>query len=250
VTGDGKEKSSINQQLRVTGFDYAQPATVHWAKPARAKALFLVTRHPSLVTKFMRRTKKMILTKIREKTMEYHDDFTSWANNILNGTISPDEYKYVLKTFYGFYYPLEQKITALPEWQSMDFNIENRRKAPFLLKDMKSMGISDPEIARIEMCGDLPEINNLAQALGCMYVVEGATLGGQIVAKKLNEIFAFDQEKGAAFFNSYGPEVRPMWKSFGDLINNYSAEKQIEDPIVNAAHETYFKFNTWLSRLK
>jgi heme oxygenase len=192
----------------------------------------------------------MILTKIREKTMENHDDFTSWANKILNGTITPDEYKYVLKTFYGFYYPLEQKITGLQEWQSMDFNIENRRKAPFLLKDMKSMGISDAEISDIPMCDDLPEINNLSQALGCMYVVERATLGGQIVAKKLNDIFGFDQEKGAAFFNSYGQEVRPMWKSFGDLINNYAADNNIEEPIVQSSHDTYFKFNNWLARLK
>lgn len=192
----------------------------------------------------------MILAKIREKTMGYHDDFTSWANNILNGTISEEEYKYVLKTFYGFYYPLEQKITCLEEWQSMDFNIENRKKAPLLIKDMKTLNISDSEINEIEMCDQLPEIRNLAQALGCMYVVEGATLGGQIVAKKLNDIFKFDSNKGAAFFNSYGEELRPMWKSFGDLINNYSSENKIEDPIINAAHETYFKFNNWLARLK
>jgi heme oxygenase len=192
----------------------------------------------------------MILAKIREKTIGFHDDFTSWANNIFNGTITKDQYKFVLKTFYGFYYPLEQKIEAPEEWEKIDFNIEGRRKALLAVKDLKVLGVSDQEINEIETCNDLPEVNNLAQALGCMYVLEGATLGGQLTANKLKEIFDFTPENGASFFSSYGENVRPMWKSFGDLINRYSDENKIEDPIVNASHETYFKLNDWLSKLK
>ncbi len=192
----------------------------------------------------------MILTKIREKTMGFHDGFTSWANNIFDGTITLEQYKNVLKTFYGFYQPFEQKIEAPEEWKNIDFNIEGRRKAFLAIKDLKALGASDEEISNIEICNDLPEIKNVAQALGCMYVLEGATLGGQLTANKLKEIFNFTPETGTAFFSSYVEEVRPMWKSFGDLINKYSEENKIEEPIVNASHETYFKLNDWLSRIK
>src|SRR5205809_1001335 len=123
----------------------------------------------------------MILTKIREKTLEYHDDFTSWANNIFNGTITLDGYKYVLKTFYGFYSTLEQKIGELENWDSADLNFEKRKKVQLLIKDMKALGITDQEINEITLCNDLPQLNNLPQVLGCLYVIEGATLGGQLI---------------------------------------------------------------------
>ncbi len=195
----------------------------------------------------------MILTKIREKTMVYHDDFTGWANKILDGTANHDEYKNVLKRFYGFYQPLENKISSLEDWATNDFNLKNRDKSAFLLEDMKYLNISDQEIAALEVCeqSQLPDISNMAQALGCMYVLEGATLGGQIVSKKLNEIFGFEQGKGSSFFNSYGTNVRPMWKEFGDFINNYSEKNKDDDnEIVNSSDQTYHKFNNWLAVLR
>lgn len=192
----------------------------------------------------------MILTKIREKTLGYHDDFTGWANKILSGTADKEHYKDVLKTFYGFYYPLEQKLESLPDWKNYDFDITKRRKAPMLMEDMKTLGITDEEINEIKMCENLPTMGNLGQALGTMYVVEGATLGGQIVANKLNETLGYNAGNGASFFNSYRENLRPMWKEFSDFINNYSEENGISDPIVDASDETYHRFNEWLAKLR
>ena len=170
----------------------------------------------------------MILTKIREKTLNFHDDFTSWAANILNGTISLEQYKFVLKTFYGFYYPLEEKIYSLEEINDLELSLERRRKTKLLVKDMKVLGITQDEIDSIKMCSSLPDLNNTAKVLGCMYVIEGATLGGQIIAKKLNETLNLEQDNGCAFFNSYNEDLRPLWKEFCYSINKYSEYTQIE----------------------
>ena len=86
----------------------------------------------------------------------------------------------------------------------------------------------------------------LLHPLPCICFIEAI----ERISKKLSDIFKFSPENGIAFFSSYGAEVRPMWKDFGDLINNYSDETKIEEPIVNASHETYHKFNNWLTRLK
>ncbi len=192
----------------------------------------------------------MILNKIREKTFVYHDDFTGWANKILTGTADNEHYKDVLKTFYGFYYPFEQKLESLSEWKEYDFDLVKRRKSQMIVEDMKNLGISDDEIKEIKMCENLPQMNNIAQALGCMYVVEGATLGGQIVANKINEVLGISVDKGASFFGSYKENLRPMWKEFSDFINKYSDDTNITDPIVDASDETYHRFNEWLVKLR
>lgn len=192
----------------------------------------------------------MILNKIREKTFVYHDDFTGWANKILTGTADKEHYKDVLKTFYGFYYPFEQKLENVEEWKNHDFDLKRRRKSQMLIEDMKKLGISDDEIKDIKMCEKLPKMDNLADALGCMYVVEGATLGGQIVANKINEVLGFDGDNGASFFSSYKENLRPMWKEFSDFINKYSDDTNITDPIVDASDETYHRFNDWLAKLR
>ena len=192
----------------------------------------------------------MILTKIREKTFVYHDDFTGWANKILTSQADKEHYKDVLKTFYGFYLPLEKKLESLEDWKDQDFDLTKRRKTQMLLQDMKSMNMTDEEISQIEMCDKLPTIDNLPQALGCLYVVEGATLGGQIVSGKLKETLGLTADTGSSFFNSYRENLRPMWKEFSDFITRYSQETKIEEPIVEASDETYHKFNDWLAKLR
>ncbi|MEK7434243.1 MAG: biliverdin-producing heme oxygenase [Cyanobacteriota bacterium] len=190
----------------------------------------------------------MIIQKIREKTLQYHDEFTGWAFKIFNGTISIEEYKNALKVFYGFYKPVEEKMNV---GNDKDFTLDmlKRIKLNLLINDMKNLGITQEEIDKIECCTDLPEMNNQAQLLGCMYVIEGATLGGQLVGGKLEEFLKLDG-KGSEFFFSYKENTRPFWKEFMDYINEYSEKTSIEDPIIDSSHEMYMKFNKWLAKLK
>ncbi|MFN8673920.1 MAG: biliverdin-producing heme oxygenase [Candidatus Sericytochromatia bacterium] len=188
----------------------------------------------------------MIIQKIREKTLQFHDEFTGWAFKIMNGTVSEDEYKKALKIFYGFYKPLEEKILLV---DGVDLDLAKRIKVELLIKDMKDLGVTEEEIGQITLCNDLPEIENQAKLLGCMYVIEGATLGGQLVGGKLDEFLRLNGN-GSRFFYSYKENVRPFWKEFMDYINEYSAKTGIEDEIVESSFNTYMKFNKWLLQLK
>jgi heme oxygenase len=192
----------------------------------------------------------MVLEKIREKTKEYHDQFTGWARDILSGTITLEEYKKVLKIMYGFHYPHEQRLLAFDLWDGADqkLDLKTRIKTDLLIEDLKAIGATEEEIENIEICTDFPPAENLGQILGSMYVIEGATIGGQIMSKKLTELFDL-KESGALFFNSYGDRIMPMFKVFCDVLNTTGAEKDIEETIVTSSVETYYAFNNWLSNL-
>lgn len=193
----------------------------------------------------------MVIDKIREATLKYHDDFTGWARNIFNGSISMEQYKTVLKTFYGFYKPFEEKLEKVEGINELGLDLENRRKINYLLEDMKSLGITETEINEIKMAkdDDLPPLNNLANALGSMYVIEGATLGGKMVGAQLKDIFSFNGN-GTGFFLSYGEQVKPRWAKFIEIINKYAQETNTDGQIVDASHAAYFKFNDWLAGLR
>ena len=53
-----------------------------------------------------------------------------------------------------------------------------------------------------------------ARFLGAMYVVEGSTLGGQYIAKHVEERFGLREGKGNSYFRGYGEHTGSMWRSF------------------------------------
>ncbi|GIW23010.1 MAG: hypothetical protein KatS3mg068_2017 [Candidatus Sericytochromatia bacterium] len=76
----------------------------------------------------------MILQKIRERTLNYHDSFTSWANPILTKKIKLEDFKENLKVFYGFYKPLEDRIYNNQKLQNLGLEIEKRKKNTIIIK--------------------------------------------------------------------------------------------------------------------
>ena len=59
---------------------------------------------------------------------------------------------------------------------------------------------------------DFPEPSCVAEALGMLYVVEGATLGGNVILKRLRDNGAVRPE--FAFLHPYGSQSGRMWKRF------------------------------------
>jgi heme oxygenase len=59
-------------------------------------------------------------------------------------------------------------------------------------------------IARLPQCQTLPVIDSGPTCLGVLYVLEGATLGGQILRREIASRLRLDADNGAAFLDVYG----------------------------------------------
>ncbi|RYY93647.1 MAG: biliverdin-producing heme oxygenase, partial [Chitinophagaceae bacterium] len=87
---------------------------------------------------------------------------------------SVDAYAQLLRSFYGFYAPLETAIEErLPAGLLPDLGL--RRKAALLLSDLEALG---KPVAGIPLCA-APSLDSPDAALGALYVLEGSTLGGR-----------------------------------------------------------------------
>ena len=65
-----------------------------------------------------------------------------------------------------------------------------------------------------ELCAEQVTVGSSAAAWGGMYVVEGSSLGGQVIAKTLQQQFGITVDNGGAFFGSRGANTAVLWREF------------------------------------
>ncbi len=80
-----------------------------------------------------------------------------------------------------------------------------------------------------------------------MYVMEGATLGGQVLSRIVKAKLAIDSDSGGAFLNVYGSAAGQMWRSFLALLSGVDDPSQ-RDQVVQSALLTFTSFERWLER--
>jgi heme oxygenase len=183
-----------------------------------------------------------ILQRLKQETLPLHQQVEQRVD-VLQRLQSVAAYRQLLEAFYGFYAPLEQALEQF-EWQALGLDWAQRRKVPKLELDLQRLEV---DVATLTHCEQLPVLPDLASALGCLYVLEGATLGGQIIQKELASRLQITSDNGAAFFNSYGEQVGPMWQKFREVIVNFATTTEREDRMVRAAQDTFQKFDDWLA---
>jgi heme oxygenase (biliverdin-IX-beta and delta-forming) len=156
---------------------------------------------------------------------------------------SLDAYKAHLWKTWVFYRPLEAALAGL-DWAALGLDFEPRRKTPLLERDLRVLGVPHAEEADGHRSIDP---TNLDFAVGCLYVLEGATLGGQIISRHLATL-GIGPENGARFFNGYGPRTGEMWKSFQAHAMDYCVTEDQMGEAVRGAQLTFGQFRDSMLR--
>ena len=169
---------------------------------------------------------------------------------LISEGISLDEYKAVQKKFYGFYKPVEMRIFSIGDWDEPELELERRRKLPLLVEDMSFLAGAEDEIAGCPCCRSLPRLETAGEAMGCLYVLEGSTLGGRIITGHVKKILGLDENRGCAFFNSYGIDVGAMWKRFLRVLSDHCERYGDAETVVESACQTFLSLDRWLSNVE
>lgn len=138
-------------------------------------------------------------------------------------------YRRCLRTLYAFYSVWEQAIWETPAVSEAVPDGALRRKMPLLARDLESLGMNPPHVAIP------PPRLDCARALGSLYVLEGASLGGRVIERHVFGPLGLSPERGGAFFHGYGELTGAMWRGFGDSLEAFvRREGQAEGMIVGA----------------
>lgn len=186
----------------------------------------------------------MISDLLREKTAEQHRKLESHPLlcKLTSDGLTLSVYAIILDKFYGFFSPLEEAINRFSlEKYLPDF--AERRKAQLLLLDLQNLD----QASSAQFCDQLPEIHDIDSAMGALYVMEGSTLGGQMISRHVEKTLGLTPNHGSAFFYGYGKETGKRWKKFQEALQHLALERPDHHPLVTASQNTFLQFNHWLS---
>jgi heme oxygenase (biliverdin-IX-beta and delta-forming) len=190
------------------------------------------------------KAERMLLSRLRAETRQDHERLEADLD-LLRADMGLESYRELIARFYGFYTPWEHEVIRnLPDNLTAFFS--DRRKVPMLLADLEFLGHEATD--SLPLCRSLPPLDNVPRILGSLYVVEGATLGGQLISRHMEQALGLRDGRGYAFFSSYGSQVGNMWRTFRDLLLTASTA-QDEDEIVGSATQTFRDIHAWLCEM-
>ena len=178
-----------------------------------------------------------ILQALRLHTRPAHDQLEQHTFNqqLTAGTITEATTTHFLAKMYGFLVPYEARLRQQPLGPAWEVGI--RQRAHLILKDLQQPA------SALALCSSMPPLGSWPQLLGAMYVVEGSTLGGQVITRQL----ARADIPQRSYFSGYGERTGPLWKAFCQLLAQ-EATPENEAEIVQSASLTFQILDAWLNQ--
>jgi len=166
--------------------------------------------------------------------------------DIVLGSITLDGYASLLKRLYCFHDLFEGMLREASPCLVSDIDFSSRAKAQLLGADIIAVGAQMEAFDTSHLRDHMPDVGSAEGILGSLYVVEGAGLGGNILAKKLDRLFGADDRTGREFF--FGrprPDSLP-WPRFCEILE-FHAHTGDFTKIETAAIRTFQALSFWLN---
>lgn len=156
------------------------------------------------------------------------------------------QYADYLKRLYGFVAGFEKVVFPLL-MHNQSLKLDERRKSHLIQADLAMLNhtAAQPYTNDALFSNHYP---TAAAAFGGMYVLEGSTLGGQIISKHLSTVLGTAVAGKTSYLSAYASQTGTMWKSFLQLLCEAGASNNNEDEIIDSAVNTFSLLNNCLSR--
>jgi len=194
---------------------------------------------------FVAEERNLILDQLRQRTRLWHQRVESRLD-LTRPDLTLDRYQQWLWRFFTFYRPLENQIFDEHRDWAKQLGLTGREKCAWLIADLMSLGAAQSDIDRARDCLMVPAVQSPAQLLGCLYVMEGSTLGGQFICRHVSSNLGLTPSRGLAFFNSYGSEVGEKWAAFRKTLVAASSP-QDDETMMQAALRTFATLDGWFA---
>lgn len=170
----------------------------------------------------------MISSILKEKTKTHHDDTEArlQSQKIFDKSYTLDDYKKLLIHNYELISQFEPQIQAKLKHYP-ELKLDQRSKLESLKKDLQNLNID------LDRTRHSDELKNEAEAFGALYVMEGSTLGGNVIAKQLKKNPDFENVE-FNYFGVYGEHTGPFWQEFKSIIDETITEDQYDDCVTGA----------------
>jgi heme oxygenase len=153
-------------------------------------------------------------------------------------------YQRILELLYGFYSPVEHALMRFAA--TVPFSL--RARAVQLENDLSILGLSLAELVALPRCDGIPSLSCSEELAGCLYVLEGASLGGQVVTPILRRRLGVAKATGASFFAGDEERTAARWAVVLEWLDGLERTSTSPGLIVAAANATFEALARWVNR--
>lgn len=166
--------------------------------------------------------------------------------DLLGSGLSLDRYRRTLQRLYGFQVPVEAQLARLAP-TAPPLGVPLAARAALLARDLGVLGVTPAAIAALPRCATLPRGVRAEHFAGCLYVLEGASLGGLVIARALHARLGLRAETGTAFFTGAGQATAARWRRVVGWLDDGGIAGWCGDEVVAAACETFAALERFLT---
>lgn len=157
---------------------------------------------------------------------------------MLQSVNSPEDYEAFLKIIAGFLLPIEEILHHFP-LKTLVPDIEARKRSKDLLEDIRHYDKN----WELMQTASLPPILSIYHAIGALYMLEGSTLGGPLIAKMIRKQTGPDS--ALLYFENYQEERKSMWDNFRMALDQAALQPHTET-ITASAIRCFTAYQKWL----
>lgn len=159
---------------------------------------------------------------------------------LMDGRLDTSQYVQCLRQMYGIVSGWEERAAeTAPEW--MQTMLASRQRKGLLELDLAWFGVTEMDDRR----PTLPKMDALPSLLGTMYVMEGSTLGGQLIARHVEAALHLNEGQGNAYFRGHGNRTGLMWKVFCEVLKTRVSDDETDQAVI-AAKAMFTTFGAWM----
>jgi heme oxygenase (biliverdin-IX-beta and delta-forming) len=188
-----------------------------------------------------------VLALLRASTRAEHDRVEACLD-LLDEALTTDRLRTVLLHLSGFWTDAE---AGLRDWAAAHpaaaaaVDWPRRQRAALFAADAAALG-ADPTAIRAPV---LEPVGSTGAALGRLYVLEGSSLGGQVILRHMDRVPALAGVRLRGF-GSYGAETGLMWRRFRQYVQGWVLAGGPAVDVEQAAVSTFRALEEWCAPLR
>lgn len=199
-----------------------------------------------------------LMARIRAATAPAHEalDTSPYFQALTEGRLPLESYVGQLRALSVIHSTLEESLTRGADPRIASVWRDDMRKLPLLHLDLRFFeprlvaDLKEAVVAAVSIDTEirLRALEQPLSLLGFLYVLEGSTLGAQVLRPLFARNFQLE-DKGLAYITNYGPQVRPRFTGFAARMDALKLTAPESSQIVAAAVNCFERIEEVFSAL-
>lgn len=188
--------------------------------------------------------------RLRLQTRAAHDRIEANPHfaRLMAPNLTRPEYHALVARLFGHHAAAEAALAATAALLPARLGLAGRlRRTALLGADLIALGSTAAQIAALPRCPGLA-MRQPEDAWGVLYVLEGSSLGGQVIARHLAQHLQIGAGNGAAGMAPYGAETGALWRGFKDTLDEHGSGGALDnEAVIDAACQAFDRLDRWVA---